>query len=67
LNPKAFRVDDLLGRSNLIPFHASYSQKTCPPRKTENQETYAGRNTNDKETSARRETESATVFGFTAT
>jgi len=47
---------NVLRSTNLIPFHASHSQETCPSR-----------NTNDKETSARRETESATVLGFTAT
>jgi len=51
----------------LIPFHASHIQETCPGRKTENQETYAGRNTNDKETHASGKTETATVLGFTGT
>jgi hypothetical protein len=58
---------NVLRSTNLIPFHASHSQETCPDRKTENHETYAGRNTNDKETSARQETESAPAVGFTAT
>jgi hypothetical protein len=56
VTPKAFRVDDLPERSNLIPFHAPQSQETFP-----------GRDTNDKETSARSETQTATAFGFTAT
>jgi hypothetical protein len=58
---------NVLRSTNLIPFHASHSQETCPGRKIENQETYADCNTNDKETSARRETESATALSFTAT
>jgi hypothetical protein len=66
LTPKAFGVDEPFGRSNLIPFHASHSQKTFPGRKTENQKTFGGRNNNKKETRARRETESATALGFTA-
>ena len=58
---------NVLRSTNLIPFHASHIQETCPGRKTENQEAYAGRNTNDKETHASGKTETATVLGFTGT